>query len=478
MDDKTKQSAEIKNIPVKNVKIHQPKGTSQEQYKPRDQIYVRKVEGVFQRLRQKMNFVFLFMFAAIPWINFNGQQAVLFDIQEQRFNIWGMTLWPQDLTLLAWLFILSAFLLFFVTTFLGRVWCGYMCPQTVWTFIFIWFEEKIEGTANQRKKLDAQKMDASKFWKKALKHFCWLFFSLLTALTFAGYFTPIRDLFVDFFIFDASFAAAAVVWFFAFCTYGNAGWMREIMCLHMCPYARFQSAMFDKDTLTVSYDYNRGESRGPRGRKQDPKALGLGDCIDCSLCVQVCPTGIDIRNGLQYECINCGACVDACDGVMEKMNYEKGLIRYTTEHELQGKKVHIMRGKLVGYATLMIIMTSLLGFEIMNREPVALDIIRDRNSLARENFKGEVENVYTLKILNKSQQQQTYKLSVTGIENASWIGDSEVTVDAAAVFTLPISIAVDPYELESYMTDIEFVIEQVGNADVKLTHESRFFKKR
>lgn len=466
-------------IPVKNVKIHRPETAKQADYNPRDQIYVRKVTGFFQRLRQKMNFVFLTLFAVLPWLQFNDQQAILFDIAEQRFNIWGLTLWPQDLTLLAWLCILSAFLLFFVTTFVGRVWCGYMCPQTVWTFIFIWFEEKIEGTANQRKKLDSQKLDANKFWRKALKHSCWLLFSILTSLTFVGYFTPIGQLFIDFFTWQSTLTITLVVWFFAFCTYGNAGWMREVMCLHMCPYARFQSAMFDKDTVTVSYDRGRGESRGARGRKQDPKALGLGDCIDCSLCVQVCPTGIDIRNGLQYECINCGACVDACDGVMDKMKYPKGLIRYTTEHELSGKKVHLVRGKLIGYAVLLVIMTSLLVMEIVNRVPVSMDIIRDRNELARENFNGEVENVYTLKILNKSQQENTYRLSVEGIAEAKWIGEQEVTIKAASVYTLPISIAVDPYELENYMTDIIFVVEQVSDdSDVELKQTSHFFKKR
>ncbi|WDE14365.1 cytochrome c oxidase accessory protein CcoG [Thalassomonas haliotis] len=467
------------HIPVKNIKIHPAKHSGGENYKPRDQIYVRKVTGFFQQLRQKMNFFFLAAFALLPWLQYNGHQAILFDIMEQRFTLWGLTLWPQDLTLLAWLFILSAFLLFFVTTFMGRVWCGYLCPQTVWTFIFIWFEEKIEGSANQRKKLDSQKMDFNKFWRKSLKHFCWLAFSVLTALTFVGYFVPMQQVFVDFFTFNASFAATASVWFFAFCTYGNAGWMREIMCLHMCPYARFQSAMFDKDTVTVSYDTKRGENRGARSRKQDPKKLGLGDCIDCNLCVQVCPTGIDIRNGLQYECINCGACVDACDGVMEKMNYAKGLIRYTTEHELEGKKVHLVRSKLIGYAVVLVIMSSLLVMEIVNRVPVSLDIIRDRNALARENIKGEVENVYTLKILNKSQTDNVYRLSVKGIANARWIGDSEVTVKAADVYTLPISIAVDPYDLSEFITDISFVVEQIStDSDVKLEQQSRFFNKR
>ena len=473
--DKAVKSAQ--KIPIKNVKVHRP--DTEVHYSPRSHIYVRKVAGFYQQLRQKMNFFFFALFAGAPWINFNGHQAILFDIGEQRFNIFGMTLWPQDLTLLAWLFIFSAFLLFFITTFLGRVWCGYLCPQTVWTFIFIWFEEKIEGTANQRKKLDKQPMNFDKFRRKAMKHFCWLMFSLLTGLTFVGYFAPAREIFIDFFTFNASAMVAGSAIFFAFCTYGNAGWMREIMCLHMCPYARFQSAMFDKDTLTVSYDAKRGENRGARGRKQDPKALGLGDCIDCNLCVQVCPTGIDIRNGLQYECINCGSCVDACEGVMDRMGYEKGLIRYTTEHELEGKKVHFVRSKLIGYAILLCIMSTLLVLEVVNRQPVSMDIIRDRNALARENFNGEVENVYTLKILNKSQQKHQYKLSVKGIDNAKWIGPQLIEVDAAKVYTLPISIAVDPYDLTNYMTDITFVIEQVGDEqDVRLEYESRFFKAR
>jgi cytochrome c oxidase accessory protein FixG len=468
----------VVKIPVKNVKIYPAKNTH-ERYKPGDQIYVRKVSGLFQKLRQRMNLVYFAFFAILPWLQFNGHQAVLFDISEQRFILWSLTLWPQDLTLLAWLFILGAFMLFFVTTFLGRVWCGYMCPQTVWTFIFIWFEEKIEGTANQRKKLDKQKMSGNKLWKKTLKHTSWLLFSLFTAMTFAGYFSPMSELFVNIVTLNTSITMAIILAFFTFATYGNAGWMREIMCLHMCPYARFQSAMFDKDTLTVSYDTNRGENRGPRGRKQDPKAMNLGDCIDCNLCVEVCPTGIDIRNGLQYECINCGACVDACDSVMTKMKYEKGLIRYTTEHELKGKKVHFIRPKLIGYAIVLTIMSSMLILEIVNRVPLSLDIIRDRTELAKENFNGDIENVYTLKILNMSQTDNTYKLSVKGLDTPQWHGEQEVFVKAAAVFTLPISISVDPYELKGYMNDITFRVEQISpEDDVSIEHESRFFNKR
>lgn len=480
MKSDNEKLAASETIPVKNIKIHPAKsGAGVATYKPSSHIYVRKVQGFFQTLRRKMNFVFLIGFALLPWLQYQGHQAILFDIGAQRFTLWGVTLWPQDLTLLAWLFMFAAYLLFFVTTFLGRVWCGYLCPQTVWTFIFIWFEEKFEGSANQRKKLDAQPMSFDKFWRKAAKHACWLFFSLLTALTFVGYFTPVRELFVDFFTFSASIAAVTVTLFFAFCTYGNAGWMRETMCLHMCPYARFQSAMFDKDTLTVSYDFNRGENRGPRSRKVDPKEQGLGDCIDCSLCVQVCPTGIDIRNGLQYECINCGACVDACNGVMDKMGYKQGLIRYTTEHALKGKITHLVRPKLIGYAMLLVVMAGLLGYEMYSRVPLALDIIRDRTELARENFNGEIENVFTLKILNMSQTNNTYRISVKGLKDPRWIGDQEITVPAAEVYTLPISIAVDPYELKGYMTDISFEVTQTSpTGDVHISRDTRFFNKR
>jgi cytochrome c oxidase accessory protein FixG len=465
-------------IPVKNVKIH-PAKNSNERYKPGDQIYVRKNSGFFQKLRQRMNLVYFAFFAILPWLQFNGHQAVLFDISEQRFTLWNLTLWPQDLTLLAWLFIFGAFMLFFVTTFLGRVWCGYMCPQTVWTFIFIWFEEKIEGTANQRRKLDQQKMNGKKLWKKTLKHASWLLFSLFTAMTFAGYFSPMDELFVNIVTINTSVTMAIILAFFTFATYGNAGWMREVVCLHMCPYARFQSAMFDKDTLTVAYDTDRGESRGARGRKQDHKAMNLGDCIDCNLCVEVCPTGIDIRNGLQYECINCGSCVDACSSVMTKMKYDQGLIRYTTEHELSGKKVHFVRAKLIGYAIVLMIMSAMLVLEIVNRVPLSLDIIRDRTELAKENFNGDIENVFTLKILNMSQTDNTYKLSIEGLENPQWHGKQEVLVKAAAVYTLPISISVDPYELKGYMNDITFRVEQVSpQDDVSIEHESRFFNKR
>ncbi len=448
-------------------------------YPVRSQIYVRAVKGTLETFRRLFGFIFLGIFALIPWLQYNNQQAILFDIPEQRFNLFAITLWPQDLTVLAYIFIVGAFALFFITTFAGRVWCGFMCPQTTWTYMYIWIEEKIEGSANKRMKLDQRKMDADKFIRKALKHTAWVAVALLTSLTFVGYFTPIDELFIDFFTFQTSFWIGFWVLFFTFCTYGNAGWMREIMCIHMCPYARFQSAMFDKDTFTVAYDAKRGEGRGPRSRKTTPEQReekGLGDCIDCNLCVQVCPTGIDIRNGLQYECINCGACVDACNGVMDKMGYDKGLISFTSEHELNGGTTKIFRPKLIGYAVVLCVMVGLLGLDFALRKPLEVDIIRDRNSLYRETNEGLIENVYTLKVLNKSQTEQTYRIEVRGLVEAVFIGDQEVTVAGGEVFSLPISVATDAYNLEQAVTEISFYVSTVQNDGtlVEIEEPSKF----
>nr|WP_136250651.1 cytochrome c oxidase accessory protein CcoG [Ningiella ruwaisensis] len=453
---------------VTPVKIQKPsEALTKPNYSARNRIYVRAVQGTFENIRRFFGLIFLGAFALIPWLNYNGQQAVLLDIAEQRFNFFAMTLWPQDLTILAYILIVSAFALFFVTTFAGRVWCGFMCPQTTWTFIYIWFEEKIEGPRNKRMKLDQRKMDADKFLRKTAKHVAWVGVALLTALTFVGYFTPIDALFVNFFTFDAGFWLSFWVLFFTFCTYANAGYMREIMCTHMCPYARFQSAMFDKDTYTVAYNAQRGEKRGPRTRKMTPEqvqAKGLGDCIDCNLCVQVCPTGIDIRNGLQYECINCGACVDACNGVMEKMGYEKNLISFTSEHELKGGKTHIFRSKLLGYAVVLCVMVGLLIADIATRVPLEVDIIRDRNTLFRETNEGLIENVYTLKILNKSQIDRSYAIQVKGLVGARFIGNEIVDVAGGEVFTLPVSVATAPENLEIGTQKIYF---HVSTADEK-----------
>lgn len=469
---------DVKNISV-DVQLHKPDPKQSNRYPSRDRIYVRAVKGLHQMLRRYMGFFFMGLFMLLPWLRYNGEQAILLDIAEQKFTIFALTLWPQDFTILAWLFIIAAYALFFVTTFYGRVWCGYLCPQSVWTFIFMWFEEKIQGSRNQRMKLDQQPWSVSKFSKKFLTHVCWVAVALLTSLVFVGYFTPIDQLVLNFFTIQAGFWATVAVLFFTFCTYGNAGWMREIMCTHMCPYARFQSAMFDKDTFTVSYNTERGESRGPRSRKdKEYKEKGLGDCIDCNLCVHVCPTGIDIRNGLQYECINCGACIDACDDTMEKMGYPKGLISYTTESRLQGKQTHIFRPKLVGYFAVLVVVCMAFAYTLHQRQPLEFDIIRDRGALFRDTSEGWVENTYILRIINKSQHERSYVIDYSGLDNARWIGPQQVTVAGGETISQPVSLAADPWELAETITDVLFTVTVLEQPDIQASQTNRFFSRR
>ncbi|QIA62099.1 cytochrome c oxidase accessory protein CcoG [Vibrio astriarenae] len=465
---------DVKDVTPKTFNPKTHKG-AKDRFNPSNRIYVRESKGTFQKLRRYGGWFLLVLFAAIPWVPFGERQAVLLDIGHQQFNFFGTTLYPQDLTLLALLFVIAAFGLFFITTFLGRVWCGYLCPQTVWTFMYIWFEEKLEGSANKRRKQDSGKLTANLALRKGVKHLAWLIIALLTGFTFVGYFVPIRELVIDFFTLDVAFWPAFWVIFFMLCTYGNAGWMRSIMCLHMCPYARFQSAMFDKDTFIVGYDAQRGEARGPRSRKADPKQMGLGDCIDCNLCVQVCPTGIDIRDGLQYECINCGACIDACDHTMERMGYQKGLISYTTEHRLAGDDTKIMRPKLLGYGAILLVMMGLFFTQVVNVDPAGLSVLRDRTQLFRVNNSGEIENTYTLKIINKTQQTQTYQLDVEGLSDVTWYGRQTIQVNPGEVLSLPMSLGVDPETLSSPVSTIQFILSDSGSFTVQV--ESRFIKK-
>jgi len=438
-------------------------------------VYVRSMKGLFQQLRRYGSWFLLTLFFITPWIPYGDRQGILLDIADRKFHFFGITLWPQDLTLMAWFFIIAAFGLFFITTFLGRVWCGYLCPQTVWTFIFLWFEEKLEGSANKRKKLDQSKLNFNKFWRKAIKHFAWLVVSLITALSFAAWFVPVNELWFDFITLQTSATLWFWLLFFTAATYGNAGWLRGIVCTHMCPYARFQSAMFDKDTYIVGYDPKRGEARGPRKRNVDHKAQGLGDCIDCDLCVQVCPTGIDIRDGLQYECINCGACIDACDHTMERMNYPKGLIKYTTEHALAGHSTDIFRPKLIGYGVVMLVMLVLFMVNLLSIEPMQLDILRDRQELYRETDEGLIENSYTLKLLNKSDEIVEFTLSVKGNKAFQWLGPKQVTLQAGENFALPMSLAIDPYDLKTGKLDITFVMTATMDGEAEMVEHGSSF---
>ena len=443
-------------------------------YEAARKIYPREVEGRFANLSKLATYVLLGLFYLVPWLMWDDRQAILFDLPARKFYLLGLTLWPQDFIYLAWLLMILAYSLFFFTALGGRLWCGFACPQTVWTEAFIWMEQWTEGTRSQRMKLDKAPWSWNKLRRKGSKQFLWITFSLWTGFTFVGYFTPIRELAVE--VVNLNVGGWTLFWglFYGFATYGNAGYMREQVCKYMCPYARFQSVMFDKDTLIISYDEKRGEPRGGRKRSVDHEAEGLGDCIDCTLCVQVCPTGIDIRDGLQYECIACAACIDACDTVMDKMNYPRGLVRYTTEHALQGGKTRVFRPRMFVYATLLAILLTAMITSLAMRTPVILDVLRDRNSLYRELPGGLVENIYTLKILNQSNDPRSFRLTVEGVPGLTLDGvDDEIKVEGGGVLSLPVRARAQRDNAYGIM-NITFAVTAVDDPSVATEEDSRF----
>jgi cytochrome c oxidase accessory protein FixG len=443
-------------------------------YESAAKIYPREQPGRFDRLSKLATIVLLGLFYVVPWLNWDERQAVLFDLPARKFYLVGLTLWPQDFPYLALLLIIAALSLFFFTALAGRLWCGFACPQTVWTEAFIWMEQWTEGTRSQRMKLDNAPWSWNKLRRKGSKQFLWIAFSLWTGFTFVGFFTPIRQLGLD--ILDLNVGGWTLFWglFYGFATYGNAGFMREQVCKYMCPYARFQSAMFDKDTLIISYDEKRGEPRGGRKRSVDHKEAGLGDCIDCTLCVQVCPTGIDIRDGLQYECIACAACVDACDSVMDKMGYPRGLVRYTTENAMAGGTTRVLRPRVFVYATLLLVLIGGLVTSVATRTPVILDVIRDRNSLYRELPDGAIENIYTLKLINQSPETRRFQLSVAGMPGLVLDGtDGALEVAGGEILSLPIRARAERGVARG-ITDITFTVQAADDESVTVTQDSRF----
>ncbi|MGY8830243.1 MAG: cytochrome c oxidase accessory protein CcoG [Pseudomonadales bacterium] len=460
-------------IPVKDVTPAPAKVELVDLYANREKIYTRSFTGIFRNLRMLGGAALFLLYFGTVWLTWNGRQAVWWNLPERKFYIFGSTYWPQDFVLLSALLIIAAFGLFFITVFAGRVWCGYTCPQSVFTWVFMWAEKVTEGDRNQRMKLDKAPMTTQKFLRKLAKHSIWVGVSLVTAITFVGYFTPIRELIPELFTLQAGGWALFWVGFFTLATYGNAGYLREQVCIYMCPYARFQSVMFDQDTLIVSYDPRRGEHRGPRKRDADYKAEGLGDCIDCKMCVHVCPTGIDIRDGLQIECIGCAACVDACDSIMEKMNYPKGLISYTTEHNLSGQKTNLVRPRLIGYAIALLAMLCVFAWAIADRSLVELDVLKDR-VLYRENEEGRIENVYTLKIMNKAQHEVTYLIEADGLDGLVYEGKREIKAIAGEVLSLPVELSIDPEKLPSSTNEITFRLHSVDDPSIKTDAASRF----
>lgn len=451
-------------------------------YEAQKKVYPRSISGVFARWRWGMVFLTQLVFYGLPWFEWGQRQMVLFDLGARRFYIFGLVLYPQDFIYLTGLLIISALSLFLFTAVAGRLWCGFSCPQTVYTEIFMWIEHKIEGDRSARMRLDNGAWTFEKVRKKFLKQIVWISVALWTGFTFVGYFVPIRQLGTELLAFQGSWQIFWV-FFYSFATYGNAGYMREQVCKYMCPYARFQSAMFDKDTLIVSYDVERGEPRGPRNKTVDYKAKGLGDCIDCTLCVQVCPVGIDIRKGLQYECIGCGLCVDACDTVMDKMRYPKGLIRFSTQngvaqHWTQSQILRrVLRPRVLIYSAVLVALCVGMMASLVTRTPLKVDVVRDRAALSRIVAGGKLENIYRLQIMNATEGPQRYHISARGIEGLEVASEADVDIGPAESRWVAVRLQVPYGSVPSGSHAVHFDIEAVGTA-AHVTEKSVFLVPR
>lgn len=451
-------------------------------YAATKRIHPKLAKGRFSNWRMIAVIVTQLVFFVLPWFNWNDRQAVLFEIASRKFYVFGLTLLPSEMIFLTGILLLSAFGLFWWTTIAGRLWCGYACPQTVYTEIMVWFDHLFEGDRNKRLKLEKEAWHARKLRIKIFKYAVIFLFCFWTGFTFVGWFTPIRPQWFDLFSFSLSSTQWISLGFYGFATWFMAHIMREQVCFYMCPYARFQSAMFDKDTLLVSYDSERGEPRGVRKKNQENQ--NLGDCINCTLCVQVCPTGIDIRDGLQYECIGCGACIDACDEVMDKVGSPRGLIRYTTEAALNHEypdshiKKRLLRPRVVGYGLVLALVGCVLLFGLLTRDLMNVDIIKDRGVMVRQNNEGLLENAYNLRLSNATEETLYMQASVKGFDHIELTGLPEtLSIQAGDIVNIPVQVATYPEYASKGSHPIEFTFRYrpESSSEWRTIHEDSNF---
>ena len=469
------------STPLKVVKPAAGESVEQSLYAIRQKIYPRAVHGWFAGWRTALVVLTQLVFYGAPWLVWNGRQAVLFDLVERKFYIFGLVLWPQDFIFLTGVLVISALSLFLFTAIGGRLWCGYACPQTVYTEIFLWIERLVEGDRIKQMRLDKQSLGARKAALKSAKHALWIALSFWTGFTFVGYFTPIHVLLGELAAFTLGAWETFWILFYGFATYGNAGWMREQVCKYMCPYARFQGVMFDRDTLTVTYDTTRGEPRGSRGRAVDPRSKGLGDCVDCGICVQVCPTGIDIRQGLQYECIGCAACIDGCNQVMDKMGYPRGLIRYSTENAIAGTVAEdkivrrVFRPRVMIYGAVLGTIVAAWTVGLAMRTPLKVNIIRDRAAIVREVDDGRLENIYRLQVMNAEERPHIYRVTATGAVPMEVILDRALEVPGATTLTFPVRVRAAGEALKRGSNPIVFHLTATEDGAIAVNEKSVFF---
>ncbi|MFN3750014.1 MAG: cytochrome c oxidase accessory protein CcoG [Thiobacillus sp.] len=460
-------------------------------YQKRIPIFTRSVKGKFRRFKTTVLVLAYAVYFLLPWLPWERldapAQALLFDLPGRRFLIFGLTVYPQDVIWLALLLFIAAILLFMVTGLVGRAFCGYFCFQTLWTDCFIWIEHAIQGERPARVRLYRQPWNREKLLKVGGTHAVWLLVSFWTAFTFAAYFTYAPQLVVDFFTGQAAAAAYITVGVLTLSTYVAAGLMREQICTYVCPYGRFQSVMYEPETLAVHYDARRGE--GAHGRAtaragqrtlEERHAKGLGDCVDCGLCVQVCPAGIDIRDGLQYKCISCGLCIDACNTIMDSFNFPRGLIRYDSEANLAaatpGKpRLHWKRLKIIGYGAAIVLMSAFLVYSVATRGTFERAVTQVRQPLYVVLSNGDIRNRYQIRITNKDATEQTYVISARGIpDEALDLGNfREIRLKPGHTGVVQASVRLSP-ALAARTQTFELIITPAGRPGEARSENVRF----
>jgi len=444
-------------------------------YQKQEKVYSAHVSGKYERIRRWVSLPLIALFFLVPWLTYQGIPLVWFDLEKQQFHILNNTFWPQEFYLLIFILMIAAIGLFTLTAWSGRVWCGYSCPHTVWTDIFIRVERWLEGSRNRQIKRDQQAITLEKAVRKTLKHSIWLLIAFLTGFTFVAYFTPARELIS---LVNAWSWSGFWVLFFTLMTWLNAGFMREQVCKHMCPYARFQSAMLNSHSLVVTYDNKRGEPRNALKKSVSATSQSKGSCIDCWQCVHVCPVGIDIRNGLQMECINCGLCVDACNSVMKKIGSAPDLIRYSSDDDVEGKNTRQWNIRAVSYGIVFILLVGIFLTLLWTRIPLNLDVVRERGELFHSTDSGQIQNIYKLKITNREQRDRKYLISVDGMDAITVSGDTSIQLGAGELKEVVLRLGVNKDSLIRRFTTIRFMVNAVDDKTVRVFSESRFIGPR
>lgn len=439
-------------------------------------IYPRSVKGRFRNYKTYIMVLAYAVYYGLPWMPWTREigpdQAVLFDIIGRKYYLFGIVVQPEQIFWLAGLLMIAALLLFFVTGVAGRVFCGYFCFQTLWSDVFYRIEHWIQGERPARVRLDKQTWNGEKIRKKTFTWLLWLLVAFWTAVTFSLYWGNAGDLLIRFFTGDAPGAMYSTTAILTFTTFTMAGLAREQVCTHMCPYSRFQSVMQDKSTRLVSYDFKRGEAKKGRSKvakglktTEDRQAAGLGDCVDCGYCVQVCPTGIDIRDGLQISCIQCALCIDACDNIMERMGWNKGLIRYSSDIEDAGGKISHFGLKNIGYGLALILSSAALIYSISSKASLETAVRQIRQPLYVKLSSGHIQNSYEIKLSNQTSQQQVWKLGLRGLDDAKLnIGQlSSITVQPLKFIVVYAKVHHAPRHEDDKVQDFLFTVDPVGN---------------